>query len=162
MPASSTLDMFGSPAKSPIAPFSTRCAPPIRGPSSLMPTLNLRRGWAPTSAGARGFRRRCWTSNGELSEKAPARRFAACPVRTDRDRLYRSGRSKTARRQRVLSTRTTWWSKRATAASSRVAVTGVINVGGLKVHPEEVEQVINEQQRGPHVARQRPTQSDHG
>ncbi len=30
---------------------------------------------------------------------APARRFAACPLQTDRDRLHRSGRSETARRR---------------------------------------------------------------
>ena len=38
---------------------------------------------------------------------------------------------------------------------------GIINVGGLKVHPEEVEQIINRHASREDVSRRRAAQSDH-
>ena len=38
---------------------------------------------------------------------------------------------------------------------------GIINIGGLKVHPEEIEAVINRHRRGADVARQVAQQPDH-
>ena len=38
---------------------------------------------------------------------------------------------------------------------------GIINIGGLKVHPEEIEAVINRHRRGADVARQIAPQPDH-
>ena len=39
---------------------------------------------------------------------------------------------------------------------------GIVNVGGLKVHPEEVEAVINRHPRRPSLARPCPPEPDHG
>ena len=42
-----------------------------------------------------------------------------------------------------MSTRATWWSCKTAATTFRGRKGGIINVGGLKVYPEEVECVLN-------------------
>ncbi len=44
---------------------------------------------------------------------------------------------------KASSTLATWWNAAATATTSSVDRSGLINVGGLKVYPEEVEAAIN-------------------
>jgi len=92
--------------------------------------------------GARDFRRRCWTP---MAKSSCACATVRCHVRSKRTATAYIGQGglKLTRRRGFVDTDDVVEQK-GDRLLLQLPPRGVINVGGLKVHPEEVEQVINE------------------